>query len=101
MRAPPASPGRGRERESPPGRLHAAGNQTRRRLALQVAAAHLNVDANLWYKALQDTARGTRLDKKNDDESWSLEFAKVLRDLNHTGLVRDATKRGRFMTAHN
>lgn len=59
-------------------------------VAFQVVSDENNVDLDRWYKILQT--------KVDDDETLSCSyFACIVRDLAYTGLVRDRTKRGKYM----
>lgn len=70
-------------------------------LAFQIASEHQSVNAHSWYKSTQFDVNSLC---HCDDESTgirSAEFTKIVRDLNHAGLVKNATKRGSFMTTNN
>lgn len=66
-------------------------------LTFQIAASHLNVDAQRWYKSTW--LRGQDSPCHEAAELRSAEFAKVVRDLHYAGLVNNASKRGQYMVA--
>jgi len=66
-------------------------------LTFQIASDRQSVNAHCWYKSTK--LLSARSPRNGDDlDTRSTEFAKNVRDLNHAGLVKTSTKRGRFVT---